>query len=318
MHDLVQRQVEQVGTLSRLHQHLGDIAVNLLHGFEIHAVTRNLGSLLVLRQNRRKPLCIALRLRDDTCLIRGRLFLQPGRGTDRTGNDIIGIGLRFIFCPLPFLPGLQHIVKRRLHLLRWTHAPLLQIDADHLHPDLVTVENRLHECAHPRRNLVTFLGQRSVHAHLANHFAYGSFCSLHHGICRILAFEKPGPGVAQSVLDGKLDFDNIFVFGQHGRFAQPRALDHIVPPYVGRSNLGHKDQFVAFDRIGKTPIETRPLGALVLAETRNDCLLAFLNNENAGSHPDHKHNPSDESNAHARALHVWLKTTAIAATGTTR
>ncbi|EKD98591.1 MAG: hypothetical protein ACD_23C00353G0001, partial [uncultured bacterium] len=257
-------------------------------------------------------MCITLGLGHDAGLVCGRLFLQARSRADSTWNDIVGICLRFVLCPLSLLPSLQYIVKRCLNLFGWAHTPLLQIDANHLHAHLVAIQDCLHQRAHPWCDLIALFSQSCVHTHLSNHLAHRSLCSLHHGICWILAFKKPSPGIAQAVLDGKLDFDNVFIFGQHGRLAQPSAFDDIVPPHVSRSYLGHKNQFVTLDRIRKTPVETSPFGALVLAKLRNDCLLTFLDDENTGPHPDHKNNTGNKPNAHASALHVWLKPTSIA------
>jgi hypothetical protein len=64
------------------------------------------------------------------------------------------------------------------------------------------------------------------------------------------------PGIAQAVLHGKLDLDDVLVFGQHGRLAQPGGLDDCVAPHVDRADLGHKNQLMTLDRIGQPPVET--------------------------------------------------------------
>src|SRR5256885_6570566 len=48
-----------------------------------------------------------------------------------------------------------------------------------------------------------------LHLHLADDFAHGSLCGLDHGLGRVLALEEPGARVAQAVLDGELDLDDV-------------------------------------------------------------------------------------------------------------
>ena len=86
------------------HEHLGHIAVDLLHRFEVHAVTRHLGRFLVLREYGGETLRITLRLGHDPRLVCGSLFIEPSGRSDGARNDIIGIGLRFILRTLALLP----------------------------------------------------------------------------------------------------------------------------------------------------------------------------------------------------------------------
>ena len=94
------------------------------------------------------------------------------------------------------------------------------------------VQNGLHELAHTRRDLVTFLGQGRIHLHLAHHLAHCGFGSLHHRFGRVLALKKVGTRIAQAVLHGKLDLDDVLVFGQHGRLAKAGGLDDVVTANV--------------------------------------------------------------------------------------
>jgi hypothetical protein len=72
------------------------------------------------------------------------------------------------------------------------------------------------------RDLVALFGQGRVHLHLADHFAHRRLGGLHHRFLRVLALEQPGARVAQAVLHGELDLDDVLVLGQHGRLASGR------------------------------------------------------------------------------------------------
>jgi hypothetical protein len=52
---------------------------------------------------------------------------------------------------------------------------------------------------------------RRVHLHLADDFAHGGLGHLHHGLVGVLAFEQPGARIAQAVLHGELDLDDVLV-----------------------------------------------------------------------------------------------------------
>ena len=114
------------------------------------------------------------------------------------------------------MTGFEHIVKRRLNLLWRANAALLQIDADDFNTNLVAVKNSLHQRADARGNLIALFSQSRIHFHFADYFANSGFSGLHDGVGRVFAFKQIGPGIAQTVLHRKLDFNDVFVFGQHG------------------------------------------------------------------------------------------------------
>ena len=70
------------------------------------------------------------------------------------------------------------------------------------------------------------------------------------------------------------------------------------------------------DRVGQPPVDTRPHSGLVLAKLGDHRLLAFLDDENAGPHPDDKGDTGDQSCPDARIAHVRLKAAPITATPT--
>ena len=76
LHDFVQRQVQHIGTLLGLDQHLGHAAVDFLHGIDVQAIARDLGRFLVFRVQRLEALRITLGLRHDTGLVSVRLLLE--------------------------------------------------------------------------------------------------------------------------------------------------------------------------------------------------------------------------------------------------
>ena len=105
-------------------------------------------------------------------------------------------------------------------------------------------------------DLVTLFSKRHVHFHFANHFTHRRFSRLNHGGRGILALEQVGARIVQAVLHGKLDLDNVLVFGQHGRIAQAGCLEDGVTAYIDRTDLRHHHDFVALYRIRQTPVET--------------------------------------------------------------
>ena len=64
---------------------------------------------------------------------------------------------------------------------------------------------------------------------------------------------------------------------------------------------------MALNGVRQAPVETRTHGALVLAKLGDDGLLAFLDDEEACAHPDHKHNARNQADTDPGTLHVWLK-----------
>ena len=242
--------------------------------------------LLVFGQHRAEALRITLGLGHDARLVGFRLFLQPRGGTHGTRNHIIGVGLRLVLGAFAFLSRLEHVVKSGLHLFGRSHTTLLKVYTNHLNPHLVAVQDGLHQCAHARADLIALFGQCQIHLHFSNHLAHGSFGRLHHRSRRILALEQVGARVAQTVLHSKLDFNNVLVFGEHGRVAQAGDLEDRVTPHVDRANLRHNHDFVALDGIRQAPIETSTDGRPVLAKLRDDGLLTLLHDEKSSAQPD--------------------------------
>ena len=201
------------------------------------------------------------------------------------------------------MAGFEHVVKSGLYLLRGAHAALLQVDADHFDTHFVTVQNHLHQSAHTRCNLIAFVRQRRVHFHFAHHFAHRSFGRLNHSFSGVFAFKQIGARIVQTVLDGKFDFHNVFVFGQHRRFTQARGFDHVVTPNVHRADLGHKHQLMSLHRIRQAPVETRAHRRLVFAELGDHRLLTFLDDEKPGAKPNqqgHRRNHTQTDAVHER------------------
>src|SRR6185295_5191637 len=135
----------------------------------------------------------------------------------------------------------------------------------------------------------------------------------HHRLLRVLALEQPGARVVQAVLHGELDLDDVLVLGQHRRFLEAGGADHVVAADVDRADLRHVDDLVALDRVRQPPVEAGAHGGAVASEARDDRLLAFLHDEDAGAHPDHHHHDRDQAGAHPGALHVGLEVAVAAA-----
>ena len=180
------------------------------------------------------------------------------------------------------------------------------------------IQNLLHQRTHPRCNLIALFGQCTVHAHLANHFTHRGFGCLHHRFSRVLALEQESSRIAEPVLNGKFDFDNVFVFRQHGGLTQAGGLHDGVATDIDRANLGYKNQFVTLNWIRQTPVEAGADRGAVFSELGNDGLLPFLDNEEAGAQPDQQHDTGNQADADAGTFHVRLKTTTGAAASATR
>ena len=243
---------------------------------------------LVFCEHRFKTVGVPRGLRHNARLVCIGFLLQTRGRTDSTGHHIIGVSFGFILGAFTLLAGLQHIVKGGLHWLRGTNSALLQIDANDFNTDFVAVQDGLHQGTDARGNLIALFCQSRVHAHLADHFADGGLSGLHDGFAGVTAFEQPSPRIVQTVLNRKLDFHNVFVLREHGRVTQARGLDDGVMPHIDRTNLGHKDKFMALNGIRQTPIEARSDGFFVASELGDDRLLAFLHNEEARAQPNQR------------------------------
>lgn len=176
----------------------------------------------------------------------------------------------------------------------------------------------MHQLPHARGDLVALLGQRGIHLHLADHLAHGALGHLHDGFGRRLALVEPGLRIAQAVLHGELDFDDVLVFGQHGRFAQAGGAHDGVAAHVGRADLRDHHHLVALDGIRQAPVEAGIDRRLVAAELRHHGLLAFVHDEEAGPEPDENAHRRHQAEAEAGILHVRpiaVAATAIAAAG---
>ena len=191
----------------------------------------------------------------------------------------------------------EHIVKSRLHLFWWPNAALLQIDTHHLDTHFVTVENVLHERSDTWRNLIALFGQSRVHFHFANHLTHSSFGSLHNRFCGVFAFEQISARIVQTILHSKLDFNDVFIFCQHGRLTQACGLDDIVAANVNRANLRDKHQLVFLNGVRQTPVKTSAHGGLVFAKLCNDSLLTLLHNEKPCAHPDEDEGAQNDADA---------------------
>ena len=75
---------------------LRDVAVDLLHGVDVHAVARHLRRLLVFGEHRREALRVALGLRDDARLVALGLLAQARRRALRLRDHVAGVGLAFV------------------------------------------------------------------------------------------------------------------------------------------------------------------------------------------------------------------------------
>ena len=120
----------------------------------------------------------------------------------------------------------------------------------------------------------------AVHAHLATTSRNSHLCGLDHGVRRVLAFKQPSPGIAQTILNGKLDLDDVLVSVSIAD-SQAGAFDDRVTSHIGRADLRPQNKFVALNRIRQAPIETSAHGAFVLSRTGYDGLLTFLHDKEA-------------------------------------
>ena len=236
-------------------------------------------------------------MRHNSLAIGLRLFLQPRCCANGTWHHIVGISLCLIFGTFALLSGLQDIVKCSLNLFGRTNTALLQVDAHHFNAHLVTVQNVLHQGSNSRGNLIAFFCQSRIHFHFAHHLTHGRFSSLHHGFCGVFAFKQIGPSIVQSVLNGKFNFNNVFIFCEHGRLTQARGFDDVVAANVNRSNLGDKHQLVLLNGVRKAPIETCANRGFVFSKLSNDGLLSLLDNEETRPQPNENQGTQNDTNA---------------------
>ena len=156
---------------------------------------------------------------------------------------------------------------------------MLEVDTNDFDTHFVLVQDTLHDDANTRTNLVAFFGHRCVHFHFSNHLADSCFRSLHNGIGGVLGFKQIRAGIRQSVLHSKFDFQNIFVFGQHGRLTQTSGFDNVFATHIDGTNLRHKHQFMALNGVRHTPVKTSAYRRVISTELGNHTLLAFLHDK---------------------------------------
>ena len=302
LHELVQRQVKQVAAGAAVHQHFAGAGVDVLHGVQIHALARDLRRFLVLGQHGGKALGVAFGLGGDAGLVAFSFLREAGGGAFGAGHHVVGVGLRQVFGALAFLVGLVHVVKRGFHLLGRLRAALLHVHGDDFNADAVAVQDFLGQLAHAGGDLVALFRQGSVHLHVAQHFAHGAFAGLAKGVVGELAFKQVGARVAQAVLHGELDFDDVFVGREHGRGAQASGGDDDVAAHIDRSDLRDIDGFLPLNGPGQPPVQARVHhGGVVPAELGDDGVLPFLHDEKARAQPHERGCARQQGQARARA-----------------
>jgi hypothetical protein len=86
LHQLVERQIEQIALPLAIDQHLAGIRIDLLHGVEIHATARHFRRLGVFGIDLREAARITLGRGDDTLLVTlGLLEQARGRTAGSSG-----------------------------------------------------------------------------------------------------------------------------------------------------------------------------------------------------------------------------------------
>src|SRR5690606_14319093 len=303
--DLVERQVQQVVAVLGVDHDLAGSREDLLHGLEIHAFAHDVGSLLVFGQDAGEARGVTAGVAQDLGLVAFGLFGHAGSLAARHGDDLVGIGLPFVDLAFAILACLDGVVERGLHLFGRLHV--LDGHGADLDAGLIAVENLLHQVLDLDGDLGTAFVQDEVHGLLANDFAHGRFGGLAHRFVGIAHIEQVVRGAfgAQAILHDELHVDDVFVGGQHERFGQHLVARAATETHFEGTQLRNVDRLGVLDGVRQAPLEAWGLGALVLAELRDDGNLAFLDDvEAAGQPQQHQH---QRHHAHPDAGAAWRR-----------
>ncbi len=132
----------------------------------------------------------------------------------------------------------------------------------------------MHQILGADRNLLASFIQHEVHFALADDFADRGFRHATDIILGVTVVEQRVFDILQVVLDGKLQIDNVFVIGQHQRFAQllatrRAALGSSVADF-NSPHLLHVDDSHALDGERNVPARAGHGGFDMFAELEND------------------------------------------------
>ncbi len=297
LHQLVERQIEQIVAALLVDQHFARVAHDLLHGVDIQAVARDARRLVVFRDDLAEAAGIALRAFDHALLVAFGLLVQARRRALGLRHDVVGIGLAFVFLALAVLPGFYRIVERGLHLLRRLrilHRDLADADAR-----VITIENFLHQLLRIARDLRAALVEHEVHRVLADDFAYRGFRRLQHAVFGRAVLEQIFLRVLHHVLHGKLDVDDVGVIGEHQRFLGHLALAAVARSDFDRAHLRQIDDFRGLDRIRQMPVRSRLRFLDKLAEAQHHAALARIDDIKAAREPHQDNQPDQDAGAAA-------------------
>ena len=249
LHQFIERQVDQVVAAAFLiHQYLGGVGQDLLHGILIKAFASHLGGFAVLRQHLLESRRLALGVGDHPLLIAEGFLMQTRGHTACLGDDIVGIGLTFVLEPLAILAGLDGVIEGGLHL--FGRLGVLQVDLADADAGLVAVEDVLHQFGGPHGDLGTTFVEDKIHAALADDFAHGRLRCLLHGVVRAAVVEQVVFRILDCVLNRELQIDDVLVIGQHQHLAQHLGLDVVVIADFDGAHLLDVDHQHFLDRKG--------------------------------------------------------------------
>ncbi len=180
---------------------------------KVETLTSHFRCTLILRQNLFKAAGITCSFILDTSFVTSGLFQQARGGTSCLGNNVIGIGLTFVFLPLKILAGLDCIIKGSLHLLR--RLRILHGHTDDVDTCLVAIEYALHQITRKHGNFLTAFIQHEVHLGFTYNLTNGGLCHTADITFSVAIVKQRLFNILQVVLDGKLQIDDIFIVGKH-------------------------------------------------------------------------------------------------------
>src|SRR5258706_4193861 len=221
LHQLVERQVEDVAGAAVVHHDLVGRGQHLLDRLEVDALAGHGRRLRVLGEHLLEARGVALGAGDDALLVALGLLLQARSVAAGARDHVVGVGLALVLLLLAVLAGLHRVVERGLHLL----GRLRRLDRHRLHRDAgaVAVVDRLHQLARADRDRLARLVQDAVHLALADHLAHRGLGDLHRRLVGAAHVEDEVARVLYRVLHRELQVDDVLVARQHQRF-----LGHLV------------------------------------------------------------------------------------------
>src|SRR5690606_36876843 len=288
LHQLVDRQVQQIAVALARHHDLAGIAQHILQGLDIQALAHDLRRLTVFADQQVEALGLTLGPRHYRLTIAVGLFEQALGLTAGFRNDTVGIGFGQVALTHLVLPGTDHVIKGILHLRRRLGA--LDVNLNHGNTGLVGIQIALQTFGGFHTHLLTPFGQYLVHGGRTHNVAQGTLGGMAQAGFRILDLEHEVLQIGDAILHRQRYFDDILVLGQH----------------LTRLTVGTDSGDVTLELLlegREIHMQARFHGAIVFTQAQNDRLLLLIDHVDGVEQPEHEQqNPADDPDSTGNTL----------------